>query len=1020
MVENTTIICKSFKEFNSFIETYQNGKSIVAYDVETNARDIHSKDHKVIGFSIAFDEHIGCYVPIKSLDFELTPLDKRLIEKKLRTLLANNIALVYNCMHEYPVTLSWLDLELPKVDDLFVMVKLMMGNANKYLGNGGLKIQSVMHLGYDNWSDDVHIYFDYLKDLPKHEKAMKKLLSFYYSEEEIELLIATMYDIPNEELERDVISYEYIPYKVVGTYGSLDSTVLFELRDFYHTWMKKENATLGIDLFKGYSYWMDHHYAGYILERNGAYWNDTKASEIEDWCSTGMLESLTRLVQMDITQDYINSALDNEYLKYLLSDHSYILAPEYTPVTIRKASVDVTCNNELAEKTLLRMSLQPKISQKYPQGKYHLALGNFETIVKNKRASGEFDDTAIRQQFISQYIQNSIDSKDIEVLKTLFNPNQVGSKFYAYLNSILVTEDIKIAKIYLDLVALTEEPEFDIDLYKTFYDMSLDQVDNYPKYTKNFNLKEFKRNNINYSYLDSSDSKLLETVIKLKGSDVKGKFRLFKKQLQTLQDSLRNKKLCRTIYDASNLSFDNFDDNTMISLYQLFELTGIDIEDSSTWNNTFEWFYHFRWYKKYSKLLSTYIYGKVGRASVWLVPKKDFESGEPFTKRVLPYYSDIKNKIRNIPENIEDYDMVLQTDFLVNMADSGRWKATMHTLPAGDTIKGIIQSRYKGGIIAMPDCSQAEVRMLARVANDENLIKAFRDGLDIHRYVASLTNNKPMEEITSTERKVAKSAVFGLLYGETEQAFADEHFGGDLNKALEVYGYFYKAFPNVKDYIDLSHKNYDDYQKAVLPVTNRYIDMSKIKVDQRDKSKIYRQSQNFPIQGQTCDLAGMILYNICRFITDNHLKSKPFCYIHDSIEIDIPPEETFMMLDKLKPLFNQYPDDKFGVPMASDIVFSCNMGAEIEVCDMQHDDTYNEVTITLNGLESDINDVIAAWKSVYDVVEKDETFEETSKESYIPKKGLFMKKVVINKNMGSYKKEVKQRYHVIRKKIGSK
>jgi hypothetical protein len=319
--------------------------------------------------------------------------------------------------------------------------------------------------------------------------------------------------------------------------------------------------------------------------------------------------------------------------------------------------------------------------------------------------------------------------------------------------------------------------------------------------------------------LDSSDSKLLETVIKLKGSDVKGKFRLFKKQLQTLQDSLHNKKLCRTIYDASNLSFDNFDDNTMISLYQLFELTGIDIEDSSTWNNTFEWFYHFRWYKKYSKLLSTYIYGKVGRASVWLVPKKDFESGEPFTKRVLPYYSDIKNRIRNIPENIEDYDMVLQTDFLVNMADSGRWKATMHTLPAGDTIKGIIQSRYKGGIIAMPDCSQAEVRMLARVANDENLIKAFRDGLDIHRYVASLTNNKPMEEITSTERKVAKSAVFGLVYGETEQAFADEHFGGDLSKALEVFGYFYKSFPNVKDYIDLSHKNYDDYQKAVLPVT---------------------------------------------------------------------------------------------------------------------------------------------------------------------------------------------------------
>lgn len=1012
MVENTTIICKSFKEFNNFIETYQQDKIEVAYDVETNARDIHSKDHRVIGFSIAFDDKIGCYVPIKSLDFELTSADKRLIEKKLKALLSKSKVLVYNCMHEYPVTVSWIDLELPRVDDLFVMVKLMMGNADKYQGNGGLKIQSVMHLGYENWSDDVQVYFKYLKDLPKYEKQMKKLLSNYYSSDEISSLIAAMYNIPEEEISRSVISYEYIPYKVVGTYGSLDSTVLFELRDFYHVWMKKESDTLGIDLFKGYQYWMDHHYAGYILERNGAYWNEEKATEIEEWCKSGMLDSLTRLVQMDLTQSYIRSSLSKEYTSYLLKEHSYLLAPEYIPLKITKTSVDVSCATEQAEKVLRNMSLQPKVTKKTPNGKYHLALGNFEAIVKQKK----FDDTQIKDQFFKTYIQDAINSKDIERLRSIFNPGQVLAAFYEFLNTILLTDDIKLAKIFFDIVSITEEPDFDIDLYKDFYDMSTDQIDNYPKYKKDFNLKEFRKNNINYSYLNSADSKLIDMVIKLKKSDRKDKFRLFKKQFEILHNSLSNKKLCRTIYTASNLKYDSFDDDTMISLYELYEFTGINIDDSSTWNNSFTWLYYFRWYKKYSKLLSTYIYGKVGRASVWLVPKKEFESGEPFTKRILPYYSDVKKRIRNIPENIEDYDYVLQTDFLVNMADSGRWKATMHTIPAGNTIKGIIQSRYKGGIIAMPDCSQAEVRMLARVANDENLIKAFREGLDIHRYVASLTNNKPMEEVTSTERKVAKSAVFGLLYGETEQAFADEHFGGDVTKAIEVYDYFYKAFPNVKDYIDLSHKNYDDFQKAILSVTNRYIDMSKIRVDQRDKSKVYRQSQNFPIQGMTCDLAGMILYNICKFITQNNLKSKPFCYIHDSIEIDIPPEETFMMLDELKPLFNKYPDENFGVPMASDIVFSCNMGSEIEVCDMQHDTDYNEITITLSGFESDINEVINTWKSVYDLVEKDTDFEETCKQSYVPLRGLFMKKVVISKEMGTYKNEVKQRYHIIRHK----
>lgn len=1439
MVENKTIICKSFKDFNTFINTYQQGKIEVAYDVETNAKDVHSADHRVIGFSIAFDEFTGCYVPIKALDFELTPTDKRLIEKRLKMLLTNSTSLVYNCMHEYPATLSWLDLELPKVDDLFVMVKLMMGNADEYKGNGGLKIQSVMHLGYDNWSDDVQIYFKYLRELTKYEKSMRKLLLQYYDATEIDGLIAAMYNIPEEALAADVISYEYIPYKVVGTYGSLDSTVLFELRDFYRTWMKKESTTLNIDLTKGYQYWMNHHYAGYILERNGAYWDDEKASEVEDWCKTGMIESLSKLILHPLTQEYIEKNLANEYLSYLLTEHAYVLSPEYVPVKINKTSLDVICKTTGAELLLSNMSLQPKVTKKYPEGKYHLALGNFKTIVDLKRNDGNFDDKEIYKNFLKSYIRTMLKTKDVEKLKTVFNPGQVLPAFYDFLNKVLVTEDIRIAKMYFDIIALTEEPEFDMDFYKDFYDMASEQLDNYPKYAKNFNMSEFKKNYINYSFLDSADSKLISFVLKIKNSDHKDKFRLFKKQFELLSNTLKSKKLCKTILAASNLKYDSFDDDSVIALFELYEFIGVNIEDKSTWTDSFVWLYYFRWYKKYSKLLSTYIYGAVGRSSVWLVPKDKFESGEAFTKRVLPYYSNSKKKIRNLPENIEDYDMVLQTPFLVNMADSGRWKATMHTMPAGNTIKGIVQSRYKGGIIAMPDCSQAEVRILARAAKDDNLINAFRQGLDIHRYVASLTNNKPMEEVTSTERKVAKSAVFGLLYGETEQAFADEHFGGDLNKALEVYDYFYKAFPNVKGYIDSCHKNYDEYKKAILTVTDRYIDMSRIKIDQRDKSKIYRQSQNFPIQGCvlgntmikcldgqskmikdltseekfyvysynkernkivpsigynahitkevtdlykitfdndksiTCtgnhpimlrngnylaaeelsvgmsimpmywhytekdeftsisqgyevidqisgnkelthrlvteefgmtvpqgfsrhhkdhnktnnvpdnlevlsrsmhmklhanllhdiseklknnipltdfeqqvwnncidgldkgreteyqtgilstsmaeknrnrkdlypewyanqrksvidlcnrddnpfkiadkaqratwrkqayqneteeqtktrlaalkkghntesaiknhadasvlreadpmynfnritkqlelmhqlnldwssmevwdskatkkilkdngfssysyrssktinkigydlfielatehlknynhkitkieiihydtpvpvydltvpgydnfvidlgdnsgvvvhnscvDVAGLILYMICLFIKKESLKSKPFCFIHDSIEIDIHPDETFLMLDKLKPLFNEYPDKEFEVPMASDIVFSCNMGSEIEVCDMQHDDQYNDVTITLKGFESDINDVINTWKSVYYLVEKDESFEETSKDSYVSLRGLFMKKVVISKEMGTTKKEVKQRYHILRKK----
>ena len=1014
MVTSETILCKTFKEFNTFIEEHKNSTSEIAYDVETNARPVHSKDHRVIGFSIAFDEHTGCYVPIKALDFELTPMDKRLIEKKTNQLLSNNTTLVYNCMHEYPVTLSWLNLELPKVQDLFVMVKLMMGKAKEYQGNAGLKMQSVMHLGYDNWSDDVQIYFKFVRELSKYENKMKKLLAKYYDEKDIPDLITAMYNIPEEELNRDVISYEYIPYKLVGAYGSLDSTVLFGLRDFYFDWMKKESDELGINLFKGYDYWQKHHYAGYTLERNGAYWNDEIATEVENWCKSGMVEALQNLLKSDLTKPQIEATINTQYMSYVLNNYTNILTPEFIPLKVTKNSLDVICQTASAETLLKSMSLQPKITKAHPKGKWHLALGNFNTIVEQKRNSGEFNDQEIKNQFYDRYLNSVINSNDVDVMKNLFNPNQTGSKFYKFLNQVLITDDIKIAQIFFNIFALTEEPGFDIDYYKDFYDMASEYIDNYPKYKKNFDIKEFKKNNIQYSYKDSSDSKLIEFVLKLKGSDIKDKFRLFKKQLGSLQGSLNNRRLCKIIYDTSNLTFDTFDDDTIISIFELYEFTGINIDDSSTWNNNFTWLYNFRWFKKYGKILSTYIYGIVGRSSVWYVPKKEFESGERFTKRCIPYYVDptSKKKIPSVIEDPDNYDMVLQTNFHVNEADSGRWKATMHTIPSGTTIKGIIQSRYKGGIIAMPDCSQAEVRVLARASKDENLIAAFRDGLDIHRFVASLIFQKEMNEVTSRERKVAKSAVFGLLYGESEQAFADEHFGGDLNKAKEIYTYFYKAFPNIKGYIDDCHNNYDKFKKAVLYITDRYIDMSKIKADNRDKDKIYRQSQNFPIQGSTCDVAGLILYGVCNHIETNKLKSKPICFIHDSIEIDIPPEETFIMLDALKPLFNKYPDDEFGIPMASDIVFSCNMGAEIEVKELIHNDDFSDVKITLEGIDTDINEVITNWKSVYASVEKDLNYEETSEEIYVPLRGLFMKKAVISKDMGKYKHKVSCKYHV--------
>lgn len=1379
MGRNETTICTTYREFDAFLKEHQHG-SIVAYDVETNARNTFSKEHTVIGFSLAFDGDYGCYVPLKALDFQVTSDDKRLIEKRTRNILSTNTVVVYNCSHEYPATRHWLGLELPAVDDVYTMVKLMMGNADKYVGNGGLKMQSVMHLHYDNWSEDLDIYFKTIKNYKKNplvETALLPLIDRYYEKEEYPYIRSLIEAIPDSEYKLDTMSYEYVPYKLIGKYGSLDSTVLLELREFYINWMLEESKKLGVNLFDGYKYWMQHSYSGYILERNGAYWNDKKAQEVEDWCETGCKKSLEALIRSPLSYPWIMESLRPQFNTWLMKEQgASLLSAHYSVKSMSKSTITVIPNTEADAQYLKGMSLLPivkKPTKKNPEGmvtnQYKMGIENFLAYVSKYREELGFNLESLFRVFCKEYTDEYFSKEhSVEEMKKLLNPTSTSSEFYRFVSKVLIYDDIIVAKIYHTVQEILNAPNFDIDYYKTFYNANKNNICEIEvEHKRVWKFPDYKTKHPEIVYIDNPSSDFLQIVQKLSTlDDTKMIVSLLKKYITNHPDFLYNYRLSAELFDSVNYQFSTLDESSILELYSYYEFVGITIEDRSTWNDRFEWLYNYRWYKKYSKLVSTYIKGTVGRKSVWYVFKEDYESGEDSTERLFPYYSPQGEELRKHPNELEKYDTVLQTRFGTNTADSGRWKATMHclhpdtkirltdgrdisvkelyaefqngkdnyvysrsevdkkliielirdvyishqttemlrvyldngeyfevtpdhkmvmrdgsyreaqhlkvgdslypisiridetnhekifdpdlnkevychylsdefnekygllrdmsndhmglngswvrhhidfnplnndptnvnrygwnthdeihkcsegrkktwerikyrmsideeykkkqldrfsrnglatyeqnfsahwqdkealreqvnkknydpeyqkqcrrgrilkvlhdrelykisesdydavlstikptrsqpnykkstllkyfssyeeamtlakeynhnvvklewvhyetpidvysvaikstspsfslscgvmsknTMPSGKTIKGIITSRYKGGVIAMPDCSQAEVRVLARVAEDENLIKAFRDGLDVHRFVASLVFQKTMEEVTPRERKVAKSAVFGILYGETVKSFADEHFNGDIEKAEEVFDYFYTAFPNIKKYVEATHSQYDKFQKVLLPLTGRFIDMSRIERGD-DIDRIYRQSQNFPIQGMTCDVAGLILYKIIMYIVEESLKSKPFCYIHDSMEEDLHPDETFKMLDALKPIFNQYPDDAFGIPMASDIVFSCNMGAEIEVEDMIHDDDYNDVTITLKGFENDISEVIDTWNSVYDVVEEDVTYDGGEpKEVYVPLRGLFQQKVVISPEMGTTKREVSKRFHVIRK-----
>lgn len=365
--DDNTDLCLTYKDFDNFCKSECDEVSIVSYDIETNAEEKTSERFEVVGFSLSSRSNKGCYVVLRSLDYVMSDLDKKLVQARLRKiLLSKSKVYTYNCMHELPATLNWLGIDFSNnVEDLFVIVKLLMGNAGRYEGNGGLKIQAQMNLNTKDWSKDLDLYFQYLTEFNKSEDSMRGLISKYYNSNEIQEImnmIESVYNDP-ETFKNKVISYGLVPYRLIGKYGGTDSSILFDLLDFYQNEMKKYNDELGIDLFTGYRYWMNHHIAGYTLERNGAYWNEKVACEVEDWCNTGMKESLQNLVVSSLSEPFIRSKLDYDFKLYLKDNYiEQILGNYAVPIRKYKNSVNISLNqtyyNKLNE-ILDNMSLSP-------------------------------------------------------------------------------------------------------------------------------------------------------------------------------------------------------------------------------------------------------------------------------------------------------------------------------------------------------------------------------------------------------------------------------------------------------------------------------------------------------------------------------------------------------------------------------------------------------------------------------------------------------------------------------------
>ena len=197
------------------------------------------------------------------------------------------------------------------------------------------------------------------------------------------------------------------------------------------------------------------------------------------------------------------------------------------------------------------------------------------------------------------------------------------------------------------------------------------------------------------------------------------------------------------------------------------------------------------------------------------------------------------------------------------------------------------------------DYSQVELRVFAHISKDSNMIKAFKNGVDIHKEVASKVFNKPLDEVTKEERTRAKAVNFGIVYGISDFGLAEQlHVPRkEAKEYIEEYLSKYKGIKNYMEEIDKIAKE----KGYVTTIFDRRRNIPELK----SQNYMIRQfgsraALNMPIQGTAADIMKKAMIEVNKKIEEYNLKTRILLQVHDELLLEVPKEEKDQVIKMLK------------------------------------------------------------------------------------------------------------------------
>ena len=196
----------------------------------------------------------------------------------------------------------------------------------------------------------------------------------------------------------------------------------------------------------------------------------------------------------------------------------------------------------------------------------------------------------------------------------------------------------------------------------------------------------------------------------------------------------------------------------------------------------------------------------------------------------------------------------------------------------------------EGCVFLSADYSQIELRLMAHFSQDPHLVEAFRSGQDVHAATAAKIFNVPIEEVTKDQRRQAKTANFGIIYGISAFGLAQQLDCSRSEAKALIDGYF-AAFPGVIDYIERQKELAREQGYAITLFGRKRYLPDIVSHNATVRSFAERNAVNSPIQGTAADIIKMAMVTIHRRLKEEGLKAQMIMQVHDELNFNVPMDE---------------------------------------------------------------------------------------------------------------------------------